>query len=123
MPYNFRPLYWSIILGNIITGATLTLRKEGLHKVLFYKLHKNLWQDAWIGFKLLSECSIRHVDECLIQYRLHEDQQVGISPFVENSFTNFIFRKKRPQSDQEIKQVFLSYLNGFFFRSLKMPLH
>jgi glycosyltransferase involved in cell wall biosynthesis len=66
--------------GNIATGATIAFKKEAVS--LFTPFPKEvldmMWHDEWIALKLSSENKIGIIDECLIKYRIHDSQQIGI---------------------------------------------
>jgi glycosyltransferase involved in cell wall biosynthesis len=67
--------------GNIATGATIAIKKEAVCFVTPFNkdLLEFLWHDEWIALRLSSENKIGFIDECLIKYRLHDSQQVGVS--------------------------------------------
>jgi glycosyltransferase involved in cell wall biosynthesis len=81
---DFHPaqlFYYSLLLGNIITGATMAVRRSALSELLPFQLqlHRKLWHDGWIGFALMARGRIGYLDVPLIRYRVHEGQQVGLA--------------------------------------------
>jgi glycosyltransferase involved in cell wall biosynthesis len=74
-------LYWSILLGNIMTGATMAIRRTLVSTILPLQLSlgRQLWYDGWIGFCLMCSGQVGYIDKPLIKYRIHGAQQVGVS--------------------------------------------
>ena len=63
-----------------ITGATVALRSSFLPYCLpFPKMRTPSVHDEMIGISALLHNKIARIDECLIKYRLHEKQTVGIN--------------------------------------------
>lgn len=64
--------------GYIVTGATLALRRSVLPALLPFPTHvQYLIHDAWISVVLALKGTIGFIDEPLIRYRQHSNQQVG----------------------------------------------
>lgn len=109
-------LYWSLLLGNIVTGATLAIRRTAVDNILPFKLDfkRRLWHDAWIGYVLLLKQSMEYVDECLIQYRVHPKQQIGINTEAEGPFEAVIL-KKSPDTFITLRELYQKYLIAYLF--------
>ncbi len=73
-------LYWNILFGNMITGATLAIKGSVLAEVVPFHLElgRKYWHDGWIGLSLMAGGRMGYIDEQLIQYRLHAGQQIGV---------------------------------------------
>lgn len=67
--------------GYVVTGATLALRQRALALTLpFPTSFEKLIHDAWIALVLAVKGTIGFVDDELIWYRRHPEQQVGFGP-------------------------------------------
>ena len=64
--------------GFVVTGATLAIRRSSLERLTPFPIHiPRLIHDAWIALVLSLEGKIQFIDEPLVFYRLHDNQQVG----------------------------------------------
>lgn len=64
--------------GYIVTGATMALKRSVLPELLPFPTHvQYLIHDAWISVVLAQKGTIGFIDEPLIRYRQHSNQQVG----------------------------------------------
>ena len=107
-------LYQSILLGNIITGATMCIRRRMLSTIIPFhlELRRKLWWDGWIGFCLLATGQVGYIDKSLIKYRIHKGQQVGISSD-NDSFEDYLLKGKYLES--LVKEYFQRYLIAYSF--------
>jgi len=65
-----------LLKRNVVTGATLMVRASRRPQFLPVP---NIWvHDGWIAWMLVIHSQLRLIDEPLIQYRIHPNQQVGI---------------------------------------------
>lgn len=71
--------HYLLYFGNVVTGACLAIRKNCMSKIVPFQLKNDIWHDEWIALKLSSSNSIRWIDEPLLKYRIHSNQQVGLS--------------------------------------------
>ncbi len=62
--------------GNVITGATLCIKKEV--KDFIYPFPTDVLHDEWIAIVLALRESLFYTSEKLIAYRIHSAQQVGL---------------------------------------------
>ncbi len=70
--------------GFVVTGATLALRRSSLERLMPFPVHiPKLIHDAWIALALSLEGKIHFIDEPLVFYRMHADQQVGFGSQME----------------------------------------
>lgn len=110
--------YWSIILGNIVTGATMAIRKSTLSYIIPFKLNfkqRKFWHDGWISAVLFSKGKLEYLDECLIKYRLHPVQQVGIDLDRYDFFEDILVRDLHLKSLTNLKETYQRYLIGYLF--------
>jgi glycosyltransferase involved in cell wall biosynthesis len=107
-------LYWSILMGNIMTGATMIIRRTLLSTILQFRLvvGQRLWYDGWMGFCLMAEGKEGYIDQSLIRYRIHSGQQVGVSSG-NDSFEQYIMRGTYLKELTKI--YFQRYLIAFSF--------
>lgn len=110
-PINFLDIIFKN--GNIVTGATLCIKKE-VKSFIFPFAEDNL-HDEWIASVLAFRNTLYYSTENLISYRIHENQQVGMKNLDK---MEKITRKKRvilgldtPKSFSEyrvlLKKIFL----------------
>lgn len=67
--------------GYVVTGATLSVRRRALAlTVPFPTRFEKLIHDGWIALVLAVKGTIGFIDEELIWYRRHAEQQVGFGP-------------------------------------------
>ena len=62
--------------GNIVTGATLCIKNEV--KNFIFPFANDVLHDEWIATVLALKNEIDYLNEDLISYRIHENQQVGL---------------------------------------------
>lgn len=67
--------------GNVVTGATLCIKKEILSFAAPFPQSKDLYHDEWMTFLLARKKTLFYTTEKLISYRLHGSQQVGVGKF------------------------------------------
>jgi glycosyltransferase involved in cell wall biosynthesis len=64
-------------IDNIVTGASLALRKSFLDQVLPFPVVENYHHDEWIATNASIDGKLGYIETKCFLYRLHEDQQVG----------------------------------------------
>ncbi len=85
--------------GPVVTGATLAIRRSCLNRLLPFPTHIPLLiHDGWIALVLSLQDRIGFINECLISYRMHSSQQVGLGGKLEP--VRMLDRFKR---DRELK--------------------
>jgi glycosyltransferase involved in cell wall biosynthesis len=105
----------------VVTGATLALRKSALPALLpFPTIHKQLIHDGWIALVLALDNKIQFIDDCLLRYRIHHQQQVGIGARQQP-----ITLKERLQRDRSEKlvplQIKADYLTKLYDLLMRRP--
>ena len=67
-----------LFYGFVVTGATLSLRKSCLERLIPFPTHiPDLIHDAWIALVLCLQDKLSFIPETLVFYRIHNGQQVG----------------------------------------------
>lgn len=67
-----------ILNSNFVTGATLAITKEAKSLVLPFRTSKHIYHDHYIALKLAAINKFACLNECLISYRIHSSQQIGL---------------------------------------------
>ncbi len=100
--------YWSsgnalteIIYRNKITGATLAIKKSLFNRAVPFLLLPSVWHDAWLGIHAAANKTLGWINEPLIQYRIHADQQVGIGNGITLSSGGIKKSSKEKLSDEK----------------------
>jgi glycosyltransferase involved in cell wall biosynthesis len=62
-----------------VQGCTCMFSKEVLKKAVPFKLTTKFAHDYWIALVSSKMNGIKYVDKCLVKYRLHENNAVGIN--------------------------------------------
>ena len=65
-----------MIQGNVVTGATLMFRAK--LRRFFSPIPPSSFHDDWIAWMIIVYSKLGLIEEPLIQYRVHRDQQVGL---------------------------------------------
>jgi glycosyltransferase involved in cell wall biosynthesis len=77
---NNRNAFFDLICNdNKVTGATAAFRKSLLQLALPFKIVDGMWHDGWLSLHAAAQSGLFFLPENLIQYRLHSNQQVGLS--------------------------------------------
>jgi len=63
------------------TGATMAFRKQLTKR---FPQRYDIWHDEMIARLAVSSHSLAYLPECLIRYRIHNNQQIGISSYKPN---------------------------------------
>lgn len=66
----------TLLGGDIVTGATMAIRRPLLDRAL--PIPVGWLHDAWLAVVAAVYEQIRGIDDCLIKYRVHKDQLVGV---------------------------------------------
>ena len=65
-----------LLKKNVVTGATLMVRAD--LQYLFTPIPEIWVHDGWIAWMMTLDSRLALIDEPLVRYRLHENQQVGV---------------------------------------------
>lgn len=63
--------------GNMVTGATLCIKKEIKDFIFPFPQSKDIYHDEWIALLLAYRQTLAYTTDKLIKYRIHSSQQVG----------------------------------------------
>src|SRR6266498_1559634 len=64
-----------LLYGNMIAGSCLSIKREAMNLIFPFKYIEDMWHDEWIAMKLGEKNKIYFLDEPLIKYRMHNNQQ------------------------------------------------
>lgn len=67
-----------IRINNMVTGAALCLRKEACSYLLPFYCPHHYWHDYWIALAAACKNGLYFLEDELILYRLHNNQQAGL---------------------------------------------
>jgi glycosyltransferase involved in cell wall biosynthesis len=91
--------YQILYRGYVVTGATLAIRSRILPKLMpFPDGIKTMIHDSWIALLLSLNNQIGFVEEKLINYRIHANQQVGFGK--SGTFVSLSERFNRPRIEK-----------------------
>ena len=76
--------------GNIVTGATLCIKKELKKKI--FPFPSDILHDEWIALITAACQTIAYSNEKLISYRIHQNQQIGLKN--KNKIEQIIHKKR-----------------------------
>lgn len=72
---------------NKITGATICFNKR-LKEIIFpFQMPLGYWHDGWLGLHAAASEGLFFLEESLIKYRIHSNQQIGITIEVNDETT------------------------------------
>jgi len=122
--------------NNKVTGATVAFRKELKRHILPIRVHPGYWHDAWLALNAAALNGLIFIEESLIQYRIHSDQQVGISGSIPRikqepnfigsvSFSKFqrIVHNKYPALYKRQNSFLSSFSRLYLFFLKRKPVH
>ena len=73
--------YYISNIRNMVTGATLCIKKEAIATIFPFPHESAMFHDEWIALLLASRKTISYCPEHLISYRVHARQQIGVMKF------------------------------------------
>jgi glycosyltransferase involved in cell wall biosynthesis len=73
-----------VYMGNFLTGAALCIKKEVKDFAIPFKTLPNFLHDEWLAFVLCNRKTLFLLDEHLLRYRLHSNQQIGMGKMKES---------------------------------------
>ena len=114
-------LYDHIIFkSNMVTGATLCIKKEIKDLILPIPNIKKFYHDEWIAILIASRNNLEYLTDKLISYRIHNNQQSGISSnlkiYKSKKYllkNNHILGHDNPKSFQEYNQLAKVYYRNY----------
>lgn len=121
-PHNPDALLHSLLFNaNFLTGATLCLRKESLKHSLPFRTGKGFLHDEWLAFVFSQRQTLRAIPERLIRYRLHGQQQVGVSKINDPvqvrqekwDYQQLVLGQREPHTLNDYKTKAKTYFNQY----------
>lgn len=107
-----------IINKNKITGATVCFHNSLKNKCLPIEIPYGYWHDAWLGLHASAQNGLMFIEESLMDYRIHAEQQVGIS----REISHEIISKSNLKCIEKTffyKKIYKIYPNKY----LQIPIH
>lgn len=105
---------------NMVTGATLCIKKEIKDFILPFPNIKKYYHDEWIAIIIASRRKLDYLTDKLISYRIHPKQQIGGKNSLQKRTTqkhlkisNYILGNLIPQSYQDFNQLFKTYFRHY----------
>lgn len=105
---------------NMVTGATLCIKKQILEFVLPIPHFKSCYHDEWIALILAQKGTINYIKDPLISYRIHSQQQVGGKNSLSKKslqkhlkLSNFVLGKSHPQTFQDFNLLSKTYFRNY----------
>jgi glycosyltransferase involved in cell wall biosynthesis len=105
---------------NMVTGATLCIKKEIKSLILPFPEIKKYYHDEWIAIIIASRNTLNYITDELISYRIHPKQQIGGKTRLQKSTTkkhlkvsNLILGNTFPKSYQDYCQLTNTYYRHY----------
>lgn len=73
---------------NRVVGATLACRGNYLRSILPFKVFENIFHDEMIALNAINDNCLGYINECLIKYRIHTDQTIGLKTWINYPIKN-----------------------------------
>jgi glycosyltransferase involved in cell wall biosynthesis len=118
-----------LVNRNKVTGATVALRRRLKDLSLPIDVPEDYWHDAFLSLNASALDGLFFIEECLIDYRIHKSQQVGIpNNFKSNyntknffwsiSYVNFLFKMLKNVNSWTLRVKIIIVLVRFMKRKL-----
>jgi glycosyltransferase involved in cell wall biosynthesis len=105
---------------NMVTGATLCIKKETKGFILPFPCIKKYYHDEWIAIIIASRKKLGYITDELISYRIHSGQQIGGKSSIPKNITekhlklsNYILGYTTPKSYQDFNQLSKTYYRNY----------
>jgi glycosyltransferase involved in cell wall biosynthesis len=118
---------------NMVTGATLCLKKEIKELIFPFPDIKKYYHDEWIAIIIASRNTLDYITDELISYRIHSGQQIGGKRNAQNKtiqkhliLSKYILGIDFPKSFLEISQLSKAYFRNYLkYKNVteKIPFH
>lgn len=114
-----------IFKSNMVTGATLCIKKEIKDIILPIPDIKGYFHDEWIATVIAARKTLDYTTDWLISYRIHCNQQIGVGESIKNSkvnddnikkyllFTNNILGDVAPKTYMNYKRLSNNYFRNY----------
>jgi glycosyltransferase involved in cell wall biosynthesis len=105
---------------NMVTGATLCIKKEIKNLILPFPDVKKYYHDEWIAIIIASRKKLDYISDELISYRIHTGQQIGGKSNIKKGITqkhiklsNYVLGKTNPKSYQDFNLLSKNYFRNY----------
>lgn len=105
---------------NMVTGATLCVKKETKDFILPFPDIKKYHHDEWIAIIIAFRKRLDYLTDELISYRIHSGQQIGGKNNIQNNITqkhlnlsNYVLGNEVPKSYQDFDQLSKTYFRHY----------
>lgn len=105
---------------NMVTGATLCIKKETKEFILPFPDIKKYYHDEWIAIIIASRKKLDYLTDELISYRIHSKQQIGGKNSIQKNITqkhlklsNYVLGNEVPKSYQDFNQLSKTYFRNY----------
>ena len=105
---------------NMVTGATLCIKKETKDYILPFPDIQKYYHDEWIAIIIASRKKLDYLTDELISYRIHPEQQIGGKNSIQKSTTqkhlnlsNYILGYSTPKSYQDFNLLSKAYFRHY----------
>lgn len=111
-------LYRHLLKYNIVTGATIAVRKSFIKKILPFP---QFWvHDAWISMIASENKRYHFIDKSLIKYRIHENNTVGTAKGLVGQYKNSKKENNTPEKNLHQITALAQYAeNNFYLKGKK----
>jgi glycosyltransferase involved in cell wall biosynthesis len=75
---NKLAFYDLLKIHNKVTGATIAFKRKLKKQILPIRVPANYWHDQWLALHAAALNGLSFIEEPLIQYRMHPNQQIGL---------------------------------------------
>jgi glycosyltransferase involved in cell wall biosynthesis len=105
---------------NMVTGATLCIKKEIKEFILPFPDIKKYYHDEWIAIIIASRKKLDYLTDELISYRIHSKQQIGGKNSIQKNTTqkhlklsNYILGNTTPKSYHDFNLLSKAYFRNY----------
>jgi glycosyltransferase involved in cell wall biosynthesis len=77
-----------LINRNRVTGATVAFKKKLKDYSIPIQVPQGYWHDAFLSLNASALNGLYYIEECLIDYRIHRGQQIGLPDSFRKNFNN-----------------------------------
>lgn len=105
---------------NMVTGATLCIKKETKEFILPFPNIQKYYHDEWIAIIIASRKKLDYITDELISYRIHAKQQIGGKTSIQKTISqkhlklsNYILGNTIPKSYSDFNQLSKTYFRNY----------
>jgi len=101
---NEEDLFHKLLFRNFVQGATMVFKKKILKYIL--PIPKNTKYDYFIALCTAGCGNVKGIDEILLKYRQHDDQQIGVE---RGGYVDRLFDYQIPNQDEVQQEIISKY--------------